>query len=143
MRSQTSLRDVAACASRGVRAQVISDPLVKGEYLAALRAHRELWAAARNARSAKVEIRGELGLPGHQYRNRVVLIDGTGRITRWGTTSAGGDAWGYLDDDRPLGPGRVYEVRRATARYVEGSWAVLLELGSTARDLSARLVGSE
>jgi hypothetical protein len=143
MRSQTSLRDVAACASRGVRAQVISDPLVKGEYLAALRAHRELWAAARNARSAKVEIRGELGLPGHQYRNRVVLIDGTGRITRWGTTSAGGDAWGYLDDERPLGAGRVYEVRRATARYVEGSWAVLFELGSTARDLSARLVGSE
>ncbi len=143
MRSQTSLRDTAACASRGVRAQVISDPLVTGEYLATLRAHRELWAAARNARSAKVEIRGELRLPGHQYRNRVVLIDGTGRVTRWGTTSAGGDAWAYLDDDRPLGTGRVYEVRRATAHYVEGSWAVLLELGSTARDLSARLVGTE
>lgn len=125
--------------ARESRTRVIVDPAVRGTYLAALRAHRELWAAARNARAATLVRRGELGPAGDLVRNRVAVLDGTTRVTRYGTVPNGGDAWSYGADDRPLGLARYYEVRQVVATYAEGGWEFQYSLGAAPRELSTRV----
>lgn len=139
IRSRSTVSDVSAEESGRSRSVVLDDQQVRGVYHAAIRAHRELWAAARNARSARLIVRGWRHPPGHQQRNRIAVVDGTTRVTRWGELSTGGDAWGYLDDERPLGTAARYEIRELIMRHSDGGWQAQFALGTSPEELSGRL----
>lgn len=115
----------------------VDDAFIRGWLQAGLYALADRWAERHERERCTIKLRNwrYFANAGTYLTNVIRVLAGAGRVTRLGTTGAGGDGWKWGDDERACGPGTSYEIRRARLSWTEDGWEVTWELSGTPVDL--------